>query len=104
MDAEKTFRDFSRRLSQKAFALRIQVTAPGRLPPGIVEAVAAAISPLEPARAAHLERERAVSAYEVRSPDNVAERRAGRVESGHLGSTSAMLTGQAGDLGPPGPA
>ncbi len=30
VDAERAFRDFSRRLSQKAFALRIQVTAAGR--------------------------------------------------------------------------
>ena len=70
VDAEKTFRDFARRLNQKAFAMRTQVTAPGRLPPGIVEAVAAAISPPDPGRGSHLERERAVSAYEVRRPAN----------------------------------
>jgi hypothetical protein len=75
VDAEETFRDFSRRLSQKAFALRTQVTAPGQLPPGIVEAVAAAISPPDPARGSHLERERAVSAYEVRRPANPSEQR-----------------------------
>jgi hypothetical protein len=73
VDAERAFRDFSRRLGQKAFALRIQVTAAGRLPPGIVEAVAAAISPADPGRGSHLEHERAVSAYEVRRPTNLAE-------------------------------
>jgi hypothetical protein len=68
VDAEPAFRDFSRRLGQKAFALRIQVAAAGRLPPGLVETIAAAISPPDPARGSHLERERAVSAYEVRRP------------------------------------
>jgi hypothetical protein len=75
VDAEQTFRDFARRLGQKAFALRIQVAAAGRLPPGIVETVAAAISPTDPARGTHLERERAVSAYEVRRPVSEAHRR-----------------------------
>jgi hypothetical protein len=76
VDAEQTFRDFARRLNQKAFALRIQVTAPGRLPPGIVEAVAAAISPSDPDQGSHLERERAASAYEVRRPANPSQHRA----------------------------
>ena len=78
VDAEQTFRDFARRLGQKAFALRIQVAAAGQLPPGIVETVAAAISPTDPARGTHLERERAVSAYEIRRPEGahrqIAER------------------------------
>lgn len=74
VDAEKAFKDFSRRLGQKAFALRIQVAAGDRLAPGIVEAVAAAISPPDPSRGSHLERERAVSAYEVRRPASPAER------------------------------
>lgn len=74
VDAEHTFRDFSRRIGQKAFALRIQVAAPGQLPPGIVETIAAAISPSDPARGSHLERERAVSAYEVRRPADERER------------------------------
>jgi hypothetical protein len=68
VDAEHTFRDFSRRLGQKAFALRIQVAAPGHLPPGIMETIAAAISPADSARGSHLEVQRAVSAYEVRHP------------------------------------
>jgi len=76
VDAERAFRDFARRLNQKAFALRVQVTAPGRLPPGIVEAVAAAISPPDPAQGSHLERERAVSAYEVRRPADRGQHRA----------------------------
>ncbi len=74
VDAEQTFRDFARRLSQKAFALRIQVAAAGQLAPGVVETVAAAISPADPARGTHLERERAVSAYEVRRPMTTGER------------------------------
>jgi hypothetical protein len=73
VDAEPTFRDFARRIGQKAFALRIQVAAPERLPPGIVETVAAAISPADPARGSHLEHERAVSAYEVRRPADAQE-------------------------------
>jgi hypothetical protein len=74
VDAEKAFKDFSRRLGQKAFAIRIQVAAGDRLAPGIVEAVAAAVSPPDPSRGSHLERERAVSAYEVRRPASPAER------------------------------
>jgi hypothetical protein len=73
VDAEKTFHDFSRRLSQKAFALRIQVSAAKQLPPGIVETIAGAISPAERSGSV-LERQRA-SAYEVRRPASVAERR-----------------------------
>lgn len=74
VDAEQTFRDFARRLGQKVFALRIQVAAATRLPPGIVETVAAAISPTDPARGTHLERDRAVSAYEVRRPGSEEQR------------------------------
>jgi len=74
VDAERAFRDYSRRLGQKAFALRIQVTAAGKLPPGIVEAIAAAISPPDPARGSHLQLERAVSAYEVRRAGDEAGR------------------------------
>ena len=74
VDAEKTFHDFSRRLSQKAFALRIQVSAAKQLPPGIVETIAGAISPAERS-GSFLEQHRAASAYEVRRPASVAERR-----------------------------
>jgi hypothetical protein len=74
VDAEPAFLDFSRRLEQKAFALRIQVSAPGRLQPGIVETVAAAISPSGPARGSYLDRDRAASSYEVRRPASEAER------------------------------
>ncbi|MGH3150462.1 MAG: ATP-binding protein, partial [Streptosporangiaceae bacterium] len=56
------------------FALRIQVAAPGRLPPGIVETVASAISPADPGQGSHLERERTVSAYEVRRPGGDRDR------------------------------
>src|ERR1700733_15340362 len=74
VDAEKTFHDFSRRLSKKAFALRIQVSAAGQLPPGIVETIAGAISPAE-RTGGFLEHQRAASAYDVRRPASVAERR-----------------------------
>lgn len=74
VDAEKVFHDFSRRLSQKAFALRIQVSAAKQLPPGIVETIAGAISPAERS-GSFLERQRAASAYDVRRPASVAERR-----------------------------
>ena len=74
VDAERAFRDFSRRLSQKAFAIRIQLTAAGALPPGVVETVAAAISPTEAARDTFLAGDRAVSAYEVRRPATAGQR------------------------------
>jgi hypothetical protein len=61
VEAEKAFRDYDSRLAGKAFALRIQVSAARRLPPGLVEAIAAAVSP--------------GAACEVRRPDSAAERR-----------------------------
>ena len=73
VDAEKTFHDFSRRLSKKAFALRIQVSAARQLPPGIVEAVADAVSPAE--RVGGLPAHQRAAACEVRRPASVAERR-----------------------------
>ena len=73
MDAEKTFHDFSLRLSKQAFALRIQVSAARRLPPGIVEAVADAVSPAE--RVGGLPEHQRAAACEVRRPASVAERR-----------------------------
>ena len=74
VDAEKTFHDFSRRLSQKAFGLRIQVSAAKQLPPGLVETIADAIFPAERA-VSSLEHQRFVSSYDVRRPASVAERR-----------------------------
>ena len=89
VDAEKTFHDFARRLSQKAFALRIQVSAPRQLPPGIVEAVAEAISPAERA-GGFAEPPRA--ACEVRRPGSVAERRLAEYNLNVV--NLAMLTGR----------
>jgi hypothetical protein len=89
VDAEKTFHDFARRLSQKAFALRIQVSAPRQLPPGIVEAVAEAISPAERA-GGFAEPQRA--ACEVRRPGSVAERRLAEYNLNVV--NLAMLTGR----------
>jgi hypothetical protein len=74
VDAERAFRDFSRRLTQKAFVVRIQVTAAGQLPPSVVESLAAAISPTEAARDTFLSGDRAVSAYEIRRPATAAHR------------------------------
>jgi hypothetical protein len=74
VDAEKVFHDFSRRLAQKAFALRIQVSAAGQLPPGLAETIAGAISPAERS-GSFLEHQRAASAYDVRRPASVPERR-----------------------------
>jgi hypothetical protein len=76
VDAERTFRDFARRLSQKAFAIRIQVSAPGQLPHGVVETIASAISPADPDSGSHLERERTASAHEVRRPVTPSQRKA----------------------------
>jgi len=73
VDAEKTFHDFSLRLSKQAFALRIQVSAARQLPPGIVEAVADAVSPAE--RVGGLPGHQSAAACEVRRPASVAERR-----------------------------
>jgi hypothetical protein len=74
VDAEKTFHDFSRRLSQKAFGLRIQVSAAKQLPPGIVETVAGAIFPADRA-GGPLEHQQVASGHDVRRPASVAERR-----------------------------
>ncbi|HEX4829751.1 MAG TPA: DUF87 domain-containing protein [Trebonia sp.] len=73
VEAERAFRDFSRRLAQKAFVLRVQVTAAGPLPPGLVETLAAAISPTEAGRDTFLAGERAVSAHEIRRPASAAQ-------------------------------
>lgn len=72
VDAGRTFKDFHRRLAQKAFALRIQVSAARQLPPGIAETVAAAISPADRNGGS---REQQAAACEVRRPASVAERR-----------------------------
>ncbi|MGH3207399.1 MAG: ATP-binding protein, partial [Trebonia sp.] len=72
VEAEKTFHDFSRRLSKRAFALRIQVSAARQLPPGIVEAVADAVSP---GQAGGFPEHQRAAGCEVRRPASVAERR-----------------------------
>jgi Helicase HerA, central domain len=91
VDAEKTFHDFSRRLSQKAFALRIQVSAAKQLPPGIAETIAGAISPAE-REGSFLEHQRAASAYDIRRPVSVAERRLAEYNLNVI--NFGMLTGQ----------
>jgi hypothetical protein len=90
VEAEKTFHDFSRRLSQKAFAMRIQVSAARQLPPGIVEAVAGAISPAE--RAGGFPEHQRAAACEVRRPASVAERRLAQYNLSVI--NLGMLTGR----------
>jgi hypothetical protein len=89
VEAEKTFHDFSRRLSKKAFALRIQVSAARQLPPGIVEAVADAVSP---AQAGGFPEHQRAAACEVRRPASVAERRLAEYNLNVI--NLAMLTGR----------
>ncbi len=72
--AGKDFHEFAHRLGHKAFALRIQVSAPRQLPPGIVETIAAAVSPaLRPVAPAG--QQQPPFAGDVRRPASVAERR-----------------------------
>jgi hypothetical protein len=91
VEAEQAFRDFSARLSRQAFALRIQVSAARRLPPGIVETIAGALSPAEPADG-RLGQLRAVSACDVRRPASAAERRLAEYNLGVV--NVGMLTGR----------
>ncbi len=101
VEAERAFRDFSRRLTQKAFAIRIQVTAAGQLPPSVVETLAAAISPTEADRDTFLTGDRAVSAYEVRRPATAAHR---QVTANNLATIDfGLLPGRAEIWGRPDP-
>ncbi|HEY0934244.1 MAG TPA: hypothetical protein VGD91_10935 [Trebonia sp.] len=100
VDAEKAFRDYARRLAQKAFALRIQVSAPRQLPPGLVETIAGAISPGERS-GSFLEHQRAASAYDVRRPASVAERRLAEYNLNVI--NFGMLTGRQDIWGRPDP-
>lgn len=81
VDAEQAFVDYTRRLSQKAFALRIQVSAAKQLPAGIAETIAGAISPGDRAgglpehpRASSPSAASSASGCDVRRPASVAER------------------------------
>ena len=99
-DAEKAVHDYSRRLAQKAFALRVQVSAPRQLPPGLVETIAGAVSPGERADG-FLEQQRAASAYDVRHPASVAERRLAEYNLNVV--NFGMLTGRPDIWGRPDP-
>jgi hypothetical protein len=101
VDAEKAFHDYSRRLSQQAFALRIQVSAAKHLPPGIVETIADAISPAEGADR-FLEHQRAVPRLRRAAPGQRRRTAAGRVQPQRHQLRDADRT--AGDLEPAGPA
>ncbi len=72
--ASQDFHEFAHRLGHKAFALRIQVSAPRQLPPGIVETIAAAVSPAL-RTAGPADYQRPLFAGDVRRPASVAERR-----------------------------
>jgi hypothetical protein len=63
---EPVFRDYQRRLAQRAFAIRILI-AGHRLPGGVAEAVAAAISPPDTGEGGGLDRQRSAATYELRS-------------------------------------
>jgi hypothetical protein len=91
VDAEKAFRDFSARLGQQAFALRIQVSAARQLPPGLVETIAAAVSPAEPG-AGGPDSPGAAFACDIRRPASVAERRLAEYNLNVI--NFGMLTGQ----------
>ena len=111
VDAEKAFRDYSRRLAHQAYALRVQVSAARRLPPGIVEAVAEAVAPappgaLAPAGAGYQRRAGGSSApgYDIRRPASAAERRLAEYNLNFI--NFGMLTGRQdiwGRLDPPDP-
>ena len=62
---EPVFRDYQRRIGQRAFAIRILV-AGHRLGTGVAEAVAAAISPPDPNSGSGLDRQRAAAGSELR--------------------------------------
>jgi hypothetical protein len=100
VDAEQKFNDFYRRLAQRAFALRIQVSAAGQLPPGLVETIAEAISPAAHG-ASFPGRQHAASAHEVRRPGSVPERRLAEYNLNVI--DFRMLTGRAEIWGRPDP-
>jgi hypothetical protein len=78
VDAQKVFNDYSRRYADRAYAMRIALCAEGALPPGVPEAVAAAVSPPEVAGGSHLTQDRTSSAYEIREARQEPERSVAR--------------------------
>jgi hypothetical protein len=90
--AEQAFLDYSGRFAQQAFALRIQVSAARQLPPGVVETIAEAISPGEPAGRFPGHQRTVVPGYDVRRPNSVAERRLAEYNLSVI--NFGMLTGQ----------
>lgn len=94
VDAEPVFRDYARRYSGRGFLVRIQIAAAGRLPPGIVEAVGATVSPGAPEQS-HLSSERAASACEIRVPRDEYERQIARsnleaMDIRHIGGSAGI--------------
>jgi hypothetical protein len=78
VDAEQVLRDFARRYSKRAFALRLQLSAEGQIPPGLLELLATSVSPSETSTTeSPLERERAAAACEIRRARDEYERQLG---------------------------
>lgn len=73
VDAERVFADYARRYVGKVFASRIQVSAVGALPRGVVEMLASLVSPNESGDESHLERSRVSAAYDIRMPRSQEE-------------------------------
>ncbi len=105
VEAEQAFHEYCARISHKAYALRIQLSAARKLPPGIVEAVAAAISPAGTgSNELALTSRVPVPGYDVRRPASVAERRLAEYNLNVI--NFGILTGQQeiwGRLDPPDP-
>jgi hypothetical protein len=80
VDAFPAFEDYARRCGERAFAMRIQISAEGRLPVGFAETLGGAISPGDThsvhgdTRTTHLAGQRAASAYSVRPARTQFER------------------------------
>lgn len=78
VDAERAWRDYARRYSDRAFVMRIQIAAEGALPAGVVEAVAGAIAAGDREQPSHLEGDRSAAAYEIRRAGSEFEQRLAR--------------------------
>jgi hypothetical protein len=63
---EPIFRDYQRRLARRAFAIRVLI-AGHRLPVGVADAVASAISPPDKGAGSGLDRQRSAATYELRA-------------------------------------
>lgn len=79
VDAERAFHDFGRRYRSRAFIFRAQISAEGRIPPGLAELVAGSASPIDDLSGqTPIEHERAASAFEIRHAREGQERELAR--------------------------